>query len=163
MSPDSIAAACLKVLEFFLTYAGGFAGIVSAWTLYKDGIPRVKSEISNLLYSAGCRDQKNLTLQIYPGRRPVRITAVEVEGFDFAVLGENGVPSDTMEPVFQRGRVSVDWDVPPAADDPAPLIKTLRISRFNLNSSASISLRVRLRIQSIPFVIRHDKYQSMKP
>lgn len=162
MELNDVLQFAFEAVKVLLTYGGGFAGLASFWTLYKDGVPRVTSEVQSVMYSRTCADQKQVILRIYPGRRSVKIDGIEVEGLDFAVLGDD-VSEDTMRPIFSQGRVSVDWEVPSAADDPAPLIKALRISRFNLNSSASISLRIKLRIQSIPFVILHCKNHSMKP
>lgn len=155
-----------EVLDW-LSKLGGFAGLWAAWRIYRDGIPQVRSELRPKLYSKTHPDQMDLILRFYPGSRPVTIHSIELPEFDISIVTpdpvDEGARHDVGESRFSRGAVEVDWRIPPASEHLEPLETVLIISRFNLNSLETISLRVILRTKSIPFRICHDKFQRMKP
>ena len=151
-----------EVLDWF-SKLGGFAGLWAAWRIYRDGIPQVRSELRPKLYSKTHPDQMDLILRFYPGSRPVTIHSIELPEFDISIVTPDPVDEcarhDVGESRFSRGAVEVDWRIPPASEHPEPVETALIISRFNLNSLETISLRVILRTKSIPFRICHDKFQ----
>lgn len=111
-----------------------------------------------------------LILTFYPGSRPLTIRSIELPDFDISIVTPKPKPDvgdksllGSGDLTFSRGALRVDWRIPSAAENPVPLSVALIISRFNLNSMDAISLCVRLRTNSIPWLIRHDKFHKMKP
>lgn len=158
-----------EAIDLF-TKLGGFAGLWSAWRIYRDGIPQVRSEVWEQFYNDKKDGRMGLILTFYPGSRPLTIRSIELPDFDISIVTPEPKPDvgdksllGSGNLTFSTGTLRVDWRIPAASEDPVPLSVALIISRFNLNSMDAISLRIKLRTNSIPWVIRHDKFHKMKP